>query len=162
MFIYLLQGVIERTYNTSTSLPTISTYTSSVGYLVWHDSTGQGIYTGQAGINNVIVNLLLYGSGICSFYFLSLICTVIATTMTNNTGYYIFTNVKRGSGYQTQVVLPAGYIYTQIGQGSNITLNSKANPFDYGISSSFYVAAPPVTYENSGLLFPWYLFRCIM
>ena len=79
---------------------------------------------------------------------------VIASTTTNGTGVYLFMNVNRGSGYQTQVVLPNGYIYTSIGEGSNITLNSKANRYDFGISSSFFVATTPVTYENSGLLFP--------
>jgi hypothetical protein len=66
--------------------------------------------------------------------------------------------VNRGSGYQTQVILPSGYIYTSIGQGSNSTLNSKANPSNFGLSTSFIVAAPAVTDENSGLLYPWYCF----
>jgi hypothetical protein len=66
-------GVIGRSYSSSTNLPSVSSFTSTVGYLIWHDVAGQGIYSGQPGIGNVVVNLLLYGTGKSFSFYLNLI-----------------------------------------------------------------------------------------
>lgn len=49
------------------NLPSISSLTSTVGYLVWHDANGDGLYAGpsEPGIANVVVNLLLNSAGNC-------------------------------------------------------------------------------------------------
>lgn len=83
------------------------------------------------------------------------ISLVIASTTTNSTGMYIFTNVNRGSGYQIGVQQPFGYIYAPIGSGPNSTLNSKPSPAT-GLTVSFMVAKPAVVDENSGLMYPRY------
>lgn len=59
-------GISQRSYNGTSFIPPISALTSTVGYLVWHDSNGDGIYAGPAtepGIASVAVQLLLNGLG---------------------------------------------------------------------------------------------------
>ncbi|HSS49624.1 MAG TPA: SdrD B-like domain-containing protein, partial [Thermoanaerobaculia bacterium] len=82
---------------------TCTPQTFSIGDLVWKDTNGNGVQdSGETGISGVTVQLL-NSSG-----------TVIATTTTNSSGNYTFTNVAAGN-YTVKVVsssLPAGYTPT--------------------------------------------------
>src|SRR5215813_13787892 len=77
-----------------------TTQTFSLGDRVWNDTDGDGTQdSGEAGISGLTVQLL-NNSG-----------TVIATTTTNSSGNYSFTNLAAGT-YTVKVTPPAGYTET--------------------------------------------------
>lgn len=87
----------------------------SIGDRVWDDANQNGIQdNGENGIPGVIVKL--YD---CNDNF-------IAQTTTNSNGIYKFSNL-RPRNYYVQFVLPSGYGFTQINQGSDDNLDSDAS-----------------------------------
>jgi protocatechuate 3,4-dioxygenase beta subunit len=86
--------------------------TASIGDKVWEDMNFNGVQdAGEAGIQGVTVKLLnAYG-------------TVVATTTTDASGNYLFSNVNVGN-YKVQVVAPTGYYYTKQNQGTNDAVDS--------------------------------------
>ncbi|MFP4654363.1 MAG: SdrD B-like domain-containing protein [Methanohalobium sp.] len=88
---------------------------ASIGDYVWEDMDGDGVQNdGDTGIDNVTVEL--YN---CNGDFL-------ATTTTNETGYYNFTDLAPGD-YYVNFTAPPGYEFTFLGQGANFE-DSDANP----------------------------------
>ncbi len=88
----------------------------SIGDYVWNDVDKDGIQDGnESGISGVTVKLLD-----CSGNF-------IASTTTNNSGYYSFNNIPQGD-YIIQVVAPAGYTISPKNQGSNTNIDSNVDP----------------------------------
>ena len=86
----------------------------SIGDLVWKDLNQNGIQdAGEPGLANVTVRL--YD---CSNNF-------IASTITDNSGLYKFSNVTPSS-YYVQFLLPAGYVFSPMNAGSDSTKNSDA------------------------------------
>lgn len=82
---------------------------TSVGNLVWNDINVDGIRdAGEPGIPDVLVTLKNSAN------------VTITTTLTDELGYYMFTNVGAGSYYITYS-LPSGYLFTldDQGDGSN-------------------------------------------
>ncbi|HET6610001.1 MAG TPA: SdrD B-like domain-containing protein [Rhodopila sp.] len=74
---------------------------ATLGEIVWLDTNHDGILdNGEKGVAGVTVELL-NGAG----------TSILATTTTNSTGYYQFTNLAPGS-YDVQFVTPSGYAYT--------------------------------------------------
>ncbi|MCO6400316.1 MAG: DUF11 domain-containing protein [Verrucomicrobia bacterium] len=85
---------------------------ASLGDFVWHDVDGNGIQdAGETGIVNVVVNLLDASSNI------------VATTVTDSSGYYSFTNLLPGA-YAIEVIPPAGLAFSLPGQGGDSSLDS--------------------------------------
>ncbi|MGE5352872.1 MAG: SdrD B-like domain-containing protein [Acidobacteriota bacterium] len=85
----------------------------SIGDFVWKDVNGNGIQdNGEVGIPGVTVELHK-----CSDY------SLVATTTTDATGHYAFTNIPAGS-YFVKVIIPAGYTVSPINQGSNDAIDS--------------------------------------
>ncbi|MBT9499105.1 MAG: carboxypeptidase regulatory-like domain-containing protein, partial [Zoogloea sp.] len=86
--------------------------TASIGDKVWEDMNFNGVQdAGEVGIQGVTVKLLnAYG-------------TVVATTTTDASGNYLFSNVNVGN-YKVQVVAPTGYYYTKQNQGTNDAVDS--------------------------------------
>lgn len=81
----------------------------NVGDLVWNDINLDGIRDmGEPGVPEVTVTLKNSGN------------TTITTTVTDELGYYMFTNVSAGTYYMTYT-LPSGYVFTldEQGNGSN-------------------------------------------
>jgi protocatechuate 3,4-dioxygenase beta subunit len=82
----------------------------SIGDKVWLDCNNNGIQdAGEAGVAGVTVKLLdANGNG-----------GVVATTMTNASGEYVFSGLTAGSSYAVQVVAPTGFAFAKQDQGGN-------------------------------------------
>ena len=72
---------------------------ASLGNLVWDDADNDGVFGGgEAGLGGVVVNLLTpYG------------LSLVATTLTNARGYYLFTQIAPGA-YLVEVAPPPGFV----------------------------------------------------
>lgn len=89
--------------------------TASIGDFVWNDLNKDGIQNeGESGITGVSVELYNCSDD-----------SLIATTTTNGTGYYNFTNLVPGN-YYVNFTAPPGYNFTLQDQGDD-TLDSDAN-----------------------------------
>ncbi len=88
----------------------------TIGDFVWNDINGNGIQDGtEPGVPGVTVNLLNSSN------------QVIATTTTDSTGHYLFSNLASGS-YTVQFVAPGGDTFTtKNAAGSTPANDSNAN-----------------------------------
>ncbi|HPP45875.1 MAG TPA: SdrD B-like domain-containing protein, partial [Accumulibacter sp.] len=85
---------------------------ASIGDRVWEDLNYNGIQdAGEAGIAGVTVKLL------------NSVGSIVATTTTNASGNYLFSNLNPGD-YKIQVVAPTGYYITKADIGSNDAVDS--------------------------------------
>ncbi len=92
--------------------PTPTAPTCVIGDKVWEDLNKNGIQDyGEVGVPYVTVKLLDCNG------------QVLATTQTNQSGYYNFNNVEQGN-YKLRYVLPAGYAFTIKDTGTNDLLDS--------------------------------------
>jgi hypothetical protein len=90
---------------------------AKLGDYVWLDANGDGDQdVGETGVANVTVEL--YDSS----------GTLVRTTTTNSSGYYIFNNLKGNRDYYVKFVPPDGYAFTLQDQGGDDALDSDANP----------------------------------
>ena len=104
---------------------------ASIGDYVWNDENEDGIQDpNESGIPGVTVNL--YD------------CTgqLIATTVTNANGYYLFTDLKGGDYAMIFGNLPNGYVFSPQDQGSNDAVDSDVT--NLGIVSCFTLAPDEV------------------
>ncbi|MCK6394374.1 SdrD B-like domain-containing protein [Zoogloea sp.] len=93
--------------------------TGSIGDRVWEDMNYNGIQdAGEAGIKGVTVKLLNSAG------------TVVATTTTDASGNYLFSNLNAGN-YKVQVVAPTGYYYTKQDQAGWNGTDSAVNSSGY-------------------------------
>lgn len=112
----------------------------SIGDKVWDDTNQNGIQdAGENGIPGVIVKL--YD---CSDNF-------IAQTTTNSNGIYKFSNLRPGS-YYVQFVLPSGYAFTQINQGSDDNLDSDADATTGKTDCTTLTLGQTITNLDAGLI----------
>ena len=123
--------VTEGTLTSNVATVTLTAGTASVDGHVWIDSNGDGIHDAiEPEMPGVAVELLdVAGS-------------VIATTVTDSTGYYQFTGVVAAASYQVEVVVPEGYEPTTKGVGPP-AYDSDVD--GYGFTDVFYVAAAATT-----------------
>jgi len=85
---------------------------ASIGDFVWEDKNYNGVQdAGEAGISGVTVNLLNSAG------------TVLATTTTDASGHYLFSNLNPAD-YKVQVIAPSGYFVTKQDQGGNDATDS--------------------------------------
>ena len=90
---------------------------ASIGDLVWRDTNNNGIQdAGEPGVGGVQVRLYRPGSSV-----------PVATTTTNSSGLYTFTNLVPGD-YYVEFGLPTGYRASPQNQGSDDTRDSDADP----------------------------------
>jgi uncharacterized repeat protein (TIGR01451 family) len=88
---------------------------AKVGDFVWNDLNHNGIQElGEPGIAGVTVKLFTPAN------------VLAGTTVTNNTGNYLFENLAPGS-YYVQFTAPQGYYFSPKDQGTNVDINSKAD-----------------------------------
>jgi uncharacterized repeat protein (TIGR01451 family) len=89
---------------------------AGLGNRVWNDVNNNGIQDdGESGVAGVTVNLLDSGNN------------VLATTTTDASGLYTFTNLAPGS-YVVEFVKPAGTLFSPQFQGGDPAKDSNANP----------------------------------
>lgn len=117
---------------------------ASIGDRVWFDTDADGIQdSGEPGLGNLTVTLY-NGSG----------TSVIATTVTNGTGNFLFSKITPGN-YRVGFSLPAGTIFTNNSSGISSTNNSDASTTagsNFGKTVSFSVSAEEViTYVDAGI-----------
>jgi len=99
------------------------------GNFVWDDLDMDGIQDpGEPGIPGVTVLIRDLGSDIS------------ASTITDEFGFYSITLTRDGSEYQVEFTLPAGYVFSPMGAGSNTEVDSDADP-STGLSYTFIVEA---------------------
>ncbi len=90
--------------------------TCAIGDRVWNDLDKNGIQdAGEPGLKDVAVKLTACSSS-----------TAIKTVLTNEYGYYLFTDVLAGS-YQIQFEKPSGYVFTLKDRGHDF-IDSDADP----------------------------------
>jgi hypothetical protein len=113
---------------------------AAVGGFVWHDLNGNGLQDpGEPGLAGIVVNLF-NAQGV-----------LVATTTTDASGHYLFTNVAPGQ-YYLQFTAPPGETFTSPYQG-DYTQDSHADPTT-GDTELFTLAAGEVDpYYGAGLLF---------
>ena len=89
---------------------------ASISDYVWLDLDQDGLQDpGEPGVPGVTVNLYS-GDG-----------TFIGTTVTNETGYYIFDNLAPGK-YYVEFIPPTNYFFTNPNSGTNDFIDSDADP----------------------------------
>ncbi len=98
-----------------------------IGDLCWFDQNSNGLQDiGEPGISGIQVRLF----NAAGFN--------VATSTTNPSGLYYFTNIIPGNGYYMTFSLPAGYMFTEpLVGGAGSDINSKVN--DTGRSIAFSV-----------------------
>jgi serine-aspartate repeat-containing protein C/D/E len=113
---------------------------ASIGDFVWEDKNYNGVQDGgESGIANVTVKLLNSAN------------TVLATTTTDSSGKYLFSNLNPGD-YKVQVVAPSGYGVTKQDQGSD-------NAKDSDINSSGITALTTLSADEDDLRWDAGLYR---
>ncbi|MBN8545883.1 MAG: choice-of-anchor A family protein [Ignavibacteria bacterium] len=101
---------------------------ASLGDKVWNDANHNGIQdNGEAGISNVTVKLYTCDDNL------------VATTSTDASGNYLFSNVQPGS-YYVKFSQVTGFIFTTKDAGSDDALDSDADPSN-GKTACFTLAA---------------------
>ncbi|MCX6358661.1 MAG: carboxypeptidase regulatory-like domain-containing protein [Armatimonadetes bacterium] len=115
---------------------------SQVGDFVWDDVNANGIQdAGEAGVGGVTVSLL------------DATFAVIATTTTNATGAYLFDNLVPGA-YSVRFSLPAGYVFTVAGAGTNPEANSHADLQTGATDAVILAAGQSAFFLDAGLVRP--------
>lgn len=88
---------------------------AAIGDYVWKDVNQNGIQdAGEAGIPGATVKLFKCDG------------TLVATTVTNGSGYYKFDMLMEGN-YYVEFVLPTGYVFSPMDQGGDDALDSDAD-----------------------------------
>ena len=141
--IVLTSGEYER--NIDAGLIFSQPATNSIGDKVWYDADGDGVQDpGEAGVSGVTVTL--YASdGV----------TVIATTITDANGNYVFTGLPANTNYIVGITPPAGMLLTSSGGTTpgNATTNSDFNATTYKTATvNTGAAGNQITGIDAGLI----------
>ncbi|MFT3846186.1 MAG: SdrD B-like domain-containing protein [Lacibacter sp.] len=119
--------------------------TNSIGDKVWYDADGDGVQdTNEAGVAGVTITLFA-SDGV----------TVLATTVTDANGNYIFTNLNAGTNYIIGITLPAGMLLTTTSgtTSGNATTNSDFSQTTYKTTAvNSGAAGTQITGIDAGLV----------
>ena len=134
----LTAGQVDNNVNAGLETPP-----AALGSTVWFDANRDGLLdNSETGVAGVTVELL-NGTG----------TSVLATTTTNSSGTYAFTNLNAGA-YEVEFIAPTGDQFTTQGVGTNPAINSSANTTT-GITSPVTLTAGQVDNNvNAGLETP--------
>jgi len=112
---------------------------ASVGDRVWFDTDADGVQdAGEPGVSDVLVTL--YNSA----------GVAVASTYTDASGFYLFTNVAAGT-YTVGVSLPPAMVFTTSAGAVSVANNSDVNPAN-GRTASFTVnAGDQIRYVDAGI-----------
>lgn len=114
--------------------------TATVGDKVWYDTNSNGTQdAGEPGVSGVVVTLY-NNSGV-----------VVAATITDANGNYLFTNVAPGN-YTVGFSLPPGMLFTTQSGAVSVTTNSDANTNTGRTASFTVVAGDQITYVDAGIV----------
>ena len=101
---------IDAGFYLQTTLP------AAIGNFIWYDDNQDGLQdSGETGVPGVEVRLLRADD------------SIVATTLTDTNGLYLFTGLAPGD-YRVVIVPPAGYTISPQDVGSNNAIDSDANP----------------------------------
>ncbi|HEX2963001.1 MAG TPA: SdrD B-like domain-containing protein, partial [Ignavibacteriales bacterium] len=101
----------------------------SLGDFVWNDLNKNGIQnSGEPGLAQITVNLFKTGK-----------TAVHKTTLTDKNGFYHFAGLLPGT-YYVQFILPKGFSFTFMNQGSNDAIDSDPD-MTSGITASYNLAS---------------------
>ncbi len=96
--------------------PVVEEELAAIGDFVWEDLNQDGIQdAGETGVSGVTV------------YLLNCQGEIIATTITNASGAYLFDQLQPGD-YKIQFILPSGYEFSPQDQGADDAMDSDADP----------------------------------
>jgi uncharacterized repeat protein (TIGR01451 family) len=119
--------------------------TARVGDYVWLDANQNGLQDdggAAAGIQNVTVNLRKSSDN-----------SIVRTTQSSSTGYYIFVNLSADS-YYVEFKLPSGYVFTSPNVGANDAIDSDADASN-GFTPQFNLASGGVNLTlDAGMYLP--------
>jgi len=102
---------------------------AELGNYVWVDTDNDGIQdSDEEGLEGVTVNLKDENG------------VVIATTTTDENGFYLFSGLAPGT-YSVQFVLPADYEWTVLNAGGNDAIDSDADPAMNGMTAQVMLEA---------------------
>ncbi|MGE5430073.1 MAG: SdrD B-like domain-containing protein [Syntrophomonadaceae bacterium] len=125
----------------SLDIPCETPTTASLGDFIWNDLNHNGIQdAGEPGIQNVTVQLYKCSDN-----------TLVATTTTNASGYYLFSNLPAGQ-YYVKVTAPSGYSITTQNVGLNDAVDSDIDPTT-GQTTCYTLAAGQVNLTVDGGLY---------
>ncbi|MEZ4605643.1 MAG: SdrD B-like domain-containing protein [Deinococcales bacterium] len=97
--------------------------TASLGDRVWKDANENGIQdAGEAGVSGITVNLWVDDNSD------GLPDRIVANTVTDENGFYSFTNLEPGVSYIVQFEAMPSMPFTSQDQGTDDSLDSDANP----------------------------------
>ena len=114
--VVLSAGENDTTVDAGMVLYCPPTATGSIGNFVWNDCDKDGKQdSGEGGLSGVSVKLMASNG-----------TTVLATTTTNSSGYYQFSNLAAGT-YQVYFGTKSGYQLTSANQGTSDSSDSDAN-----------------------------------
>jgi hypothetical protein len=141
-------GEINNTYDAG--LVSNPPSTASLGDRVWYDTNGNGIQdSGEGGAAGVTVKLI--GAG-ADGVFGTADDVTLATTTTNASGNYLFSNLTPGTPYEVQFGTLANYHFTTAHQGSNGAVDSDAD-VNTGLSQTVTLTAGQIDNDiDAGLV----------
>jgi hypothetical protein len=123
-----LYTLLAGEYDSTVDAGIVSSITQNVGNKVWWDTNKDGLQdSNEEGVAGVTVSLF------------NDMGTLVATTVTNSIGEYLFKDVPAGD-YSMQFTAPIGTVFTQQELSSN-TDNTGSNPNQFGTTPIFSVAA---------------------
>jgi 5-hydroxyisourate hydrolase-like protein (transthyretin family) len=114
-------------YDSTVDAGLVSSITQNVGNKVWFDTNKDGIQdAGEEGVAGVTVTLKDAAGN------------VVATTVTNSVGDYLFKDVPAGTGYTMEFTPPVGTVFTTQ-EATSATDNTGSNPNSLGVTPAFDV-----------------------
>lgn len=102
-------------YDDSHTVEVLCVEKATLGDRVWYDDNKDGIQDlGEDGVENITVNLY------------DCLDAFVATTTTDEDGYYLFENLEVGN-YYVQFVLPTDYLFSPQNEGTDVQVDSDAD-----------------------------------
>lgn len=134
-------GDLEKQTLIYFELPDMEEELAAIGDYVWEDLNMDGIQDeGEPGVEGVVVHLLDCEG------------TILAETMTDANGFYMFGDLMPGD-YNIHFVLPDGYVFTMMDAGMDDALDSDADMNGYTVCTNLEAGEYDPTWD-AGIYMP--------